>query len=118
MPEPRITIEFALTDECGNRFTQSSCAEIFHEYGETDLEYIGKQLNVFLRQCGFYRENNYILMEDITEDEYEALTCYLDTLRNTESEIIEDMTTTYSEYGYDNPSVYNTTQGDESCLSD
>lgn len=118
MSEQRMTIEFALTDECGNRFTQSSCAEIFHEYGETELEYIGRQLNTFLRQCGYYREHNYLLMEDITEDECEALTCYLDMLRSAEGGFVEDISTTYSEHSCDNLSVYDTTQGDSSCLSD
>jgi len=37
---------------------------------------------VFLKQCGYVRKNDFIFMEDITEEEYEALAVYLDELRS------------------------------------
>lgn len=79
--EPKLTIGFELTDEFGNHYKSESAAEIFESLGETDLDFIGEQLNVFLKQCGYSRKNNYIFMEDITEDEYIALDEYLSELR-------------------------------------
>lgn len=46
------------------------------------IDVIGEQLNVFLKQCGYARKNDYILMKDLTEKEYYKLADYLDELRN------------------------------------
>lgn len=79
--EPVLTIGFELTDEFGNHYKSESSAEVFTSLGETDLDFIGDQLNAFLKQCGYSRKNDHIFMEDVTEDEYIALDDYLSELR-------------------------------------
>ena len=79
--EPTLTISFELTDEFGNHYKSESTSQIFESLGENDLDFIGEQLNIFLKQCGYSRKNDCIFMEDITEDEYIALDEYLSELR-------------------------------------
>lgn len=81
MAENKITIGFTLEDEFDNKYTQTSSLEIFPDLGETEVDVIGEQLNIFLKQCGYVRNNDNILMEDLTDDEYDALLDYLDELR-------------------------------------
>lgn len=78
----KIRIRFELTDECGNNFVSESTTEVFTDQGDSDVTVIGDRLNVFLKQCGYYRKNDHIFMEDITEEEYDKLTEYLYMLRN------------------------------------
>ena len=78
----KIRIRFELTDEYGNNFVSESTTEVFTDQGDSDVTVIGDQLNVFLKQCGYYRKNDHIFMEDITEEEYDKLTEYLYMLRN------------------------------------
>ena len=59
--EPKLKIGFELTDKFGNHYKSESTAEVFESPGENDLDFIGEQLNVFLKQCGYARKNNYIL---------------------------------------------------------
>lgn len=80
--EDKIRIRFELTDECGNNFVSESKVQVFTDLGETDIDVIGEQLNVFLKQCGYARKNDYILMKDLTEEEYYKLADYLEELRN------------------------------------
>ena len=82
--ENKIRIRFELTDEGGNNYISESSVEVFHSLGDTELDTIGEQLNVFLRQCGYVRKNDNIFMEDVTDEEYEALADYLAELRNKE----------------------------------
>lgn len=77
----QITIGFSLEDRCGNLYSQSSTVEVFEDLGETELDVIGTQLNTFLKQCGYTRYNDNILMEDLSDDEYDAVVDYLDDLR-------------------------------------
>ena len=42
---------------------------------------MGEAFNNFLRQMGFIRHNDYILMQDLTEDELEAVESFLSDLR-------------------------------------
>ena len=79
--ENKLTIGFHLVDEFNNRYSQESSVEVFTDLGETDLDVIGKQLNIFLKQCGYVRYNDNVFMEDITDEEYEALADYLKELR-------------------------------------
>ena len=57
-----------------------------HELGETDIDFIGDQLNIFLKQCGYARKNDHIFMEDVTEEEWVALADYLEELRRSKEE--------------------------------
>lgn len=84
MEDNRITIKFELTNESYNHFEAESTVEVFHSLGDTALDVIGWQLNAFLRQCGYTRPNDNIFMEDITDEEYDALATYLSELRSKE----------------------------------
>lgn len=79
--EDKITIEFRLVSEFGDEFSSSTTSHVFNELGETDMMFIGEKLNTFLKQCGYFRKNDYIFMEDVTEDELTALEDYLAELR-------------------------------------
>lgn len=76
-----LTIGFYLENEFKNSYSQKSSVEVFYDLGETELDVIGKQFNIFLKQCGYVRHNDNIFMEDITDEEYEALTDFLGELR-------------------------------------
>ena len=80
----KFRIKFELTDEFGNDYINESRVDVCYNNGETELDVIGEQLNVFLKQCGYVRKNNLIFMEDITAEEYDAIAIYLDELRSTE----------------------------------
>ena len=73
----KLTIGFHLENEFGELYTQSSTVEVFTDLGDTDLSVIGEQLNCFLKQCGYARYNDNIFMEDVTDEEYDALMDYL-----------------------------------------
>lgn len=77
----KLTIDFRLVNELGDEFRSSSVSYVFEELGETQILFMGKQFNTFLKQCGYYRKNDYIFMEDVTEEELEALEDYLSELR-------------------------------------
>lgn len=79
--EDKLTIGFRLVNGCGNEFSSESTLEVFRDLGETELDVIGTQFNTFLKQCGYARYNDNILMEDLSDDEYDALVNYLDDLR-------------------------------------
>lgn len=70
-----------MKDTNGGEYTQESTVEVFFDQGEDELQVIGRQLNCFLRQVGYFRHNDYILMEDLTEDEYEAVEEFLGEFR-------------------------------------
>ena len=69
----KITIGFYLSSEDGGEYESKSTMEVFDSLGETEISVIGEQLNSFLRQCGYIRDNPLIFMEDVTEDEYDFL---------------------------------------------
>lgn len=81
MDNNKFTIGFQLENEFGELFTQSSTVEVFRDLGDTDISVIGEQLNCFLKQCGYVRRNDNIFMEDVTDEEYDALADYLEELR-------------------------------------
>ena len=68
-----IDIEFVLRDRLGCKFSAHSETDVAYDLGEDELSVIGELLNTFLKQCGYYRENQYILMESLTEEELEYL---------------------------------------------
>ena len=77
----KLTIGFILESEFGDKFSATTTASVCHHLGDTDIDFIGEQLNAFLKQCGYIRENDYIFMEDVTEEECMALSDYLAELR-------------------------------------
>ena len=77
----KVTVGFSFENEFGDKFSQSSTFEIAYDCGENDADKLGMQFNNFLRQCGYFRSNDYIFMEDVTEEERDALSQYLYELR-------------------------------------
>lgn len=80
----KLTIGFNFENEFGDKFSATTTAQVFNDLGETDIDFIGDQLNIFLKQCGYARKNDHIFMEDLTEEEYDALLDYLYGLRDAE----------------------------------
>ena len=79
MSEHKITIGFNIKDEFGNEYRSESTEGL---YDESDLDFIGRQLNTFLSQCGYCRPNSTIFMESITGEEYDAIDVFLTQYRN------------------------------------
>ena len=77
MDENKITIGFTLIDEMGDEYSASSTCQVFEELDETALDVIGTQLNSFLKQAGYVRKNDNILMESLSDEEYDAVTEFL-----------------------------------------
>lgn len=77
----KITIGFSFTDTFGNNYSATTNVSVFHNLGETELLRIFEQLNIFLRQCGYCRKNDFIFERDVTEAEYYALAGHLEELR-------------------------------------
>lgn len=81
--ENATTIRFELTNEYGSHYTMESSRLLYGDfgYGDNQLTYIGEQLNIFLKQIGYCRSQDYILLEDLSEDEYDYLVDALDEYR-------------------------------------
>lgn len=77
----KITVGFRYADSFDNSFSSNSTIDMSGNVYESDIEYIGEQLNNFLRQCGYVRKNDFIFMEDVNEEEYMVLTDCLTELR-------------------------------------
>ena len=86
----KIKIGFTYPDHFGSEYSASSFVEVFDSLGETDLDVIGRQLNAFLIQIGYLRENDCMLMDDLTEDECNELHSYLMDLRERNNENDEE----------------------------
>lgn len=81
-----VSIRFSLDLQDGGYYEARSDFNVFYSMGETQLEQIGRAFNSFLRQCTFYRPNEYIFMPSITEEEYEFLTDVLEQYRKDHSD--------------------------------
>lgn len=79
--DDKITIGFKFVDQLGNRYSSESSVEVFYDGGESEIDTIGRLLDVFLKQCGYYRGGDCILMESLTEDELDAVSSFLDEYR-------------------------------------
>lgn len=82
----KITISFGFTNEFGNTYKASSSLEPAYSFGESELDCIGRQLIAFLRQITYPMQNDYLLMEDLTEDELWHLKDELWEYRNRDKE--------------------------------
>lgn len=87
MRDEKITIGFEFTDEYGDHYSASSS---FVPFEDNHLLAIGECLNNFLRQLTYHRPNDYIFMQDITEDEYEELELHLKEYRKSHKEEEDD----------------------------
>lgn len=75
MERENSTIGFEYTNSFGSHFTQSS--DINVSSNPNEIYAIGENLNLFIRQIGYPRRNDYIFMEDLTEEELEAIADFL-----------------------------------------
>lgn len=76
-----ITIGFELIDDDGRKYSAHSS---FPVYDASILNELGEQFNTFLKQAGFVRTNDYLLMMDVTEEERARLEHFLMVLRGTQ----------------------------------
>lgn len=77
-----ITIGFSLsTNAYDGKYILKSQIPIYYEAGNTPIEEIFSQFNIFLKQAGYVRPNDYILTESLTEDEREELEYHLSEYR-------------------------------------
>lgn len=77
-----LTIGFSLeSTEVTGHYEAVSKVPIFRDFDD-ELSVIGQQLVCFLRQAGYmYMKNDYLFMESITADEYEAIDEFLKEFR-------------------------------------
>ena len=68
--------EFGDSYEAKSTFMPTDCGELYD---------LGGAFNNFLRQLGFIRKNECMLMEDLTENELDAVTEFLSDLRGEKS---------------------------------
>lgn len=83
MSDHKITIGFNIKDEFGNEYRSESTEDL---YDESDLDFIGRQLNTFLSQCGYYRGGTAMLMDSLTDDELWAVEDFLRDYRDSQRE--------------------------------
>ena len=84
MENSKITIAFKFIDEFGNEWRSESTEEPFDE---NDCDFIGRQLNNFLTQCGYHRPNPLIYMDSVSEEEYDAIDNFLREYRESSTEV-------------------------------
>lgn len=77
MENNKITIGFHFENEFGHSYDSTSKVEVYTDIGETELGVIGTQLNAFLSQVGYIRNNTNIFMEDLSDEEYDAVADFL-----------------------------------------
>ena len=80
--EGKFKIDFSLTDEWG--CTHSMSDEYIYFDGIEDVSEVGRILmyvNLWLAQCGYHRNNEFMLEEDLTLDEVDYLEQCLDEYR-------------------------------------
>lgn len=90
--DKRISIKFEHTDENGYFYSAESKFEVFDGFNGFDspLDELGRAFNIFLRQVGYAFDKEYILMESIDAEEYEALAEYLEEYRKRKAESNDD----------------------------
>lgn len=76
-----ISIGFSFTDAYGNDYSANTKVEVLTAI-ESEIDVIGQKFNAFLALCRYVRNNQFMLMKDLTEEEVELLTVYLDEIRN------------------------------------
>ena len=79
-----LTIGFTYKDSnTGTVYTSESTFPVFEEVVDTDLGLIGEQFRCFLDQVGYYgMRNDCMLMESLTDDEYDAVIDFLEKYRD------------------------------------
>lgn len=77
MDTNKITIGSHYVSESGDSYDSSSTLEVPTDLGDTELSVIGEQLNAFLIQMGYLRKNNNTFMENLDDEEYDAVADFL-----------------------------------------
>lgn len=78
MMDNKVTIKFEVTDENKDHYVSESTFTVYDSF----LDDIGRQLNTFLKQMTYPRTNDCIFMEDVTEEEIDALYEFLSDYRS------------------------------------
>lgn len=86
----KITIGFHFINEFGDEFNNESKITVYPDLGITELDEISEHLNQFLRQIGYIRPNENIFMEDLTDEEYDAVADFLSRYREERTETVEN----------------------------
>lgn len=74
----KLKIKFEYTNEFGDSYSAESISDAVEE---SNIDFIGRQLNSFLQQVGFIREGNAMFMESVTEEEVDFLYDALEDFR-------------------------------------
>ena len=77
----QMVIKFELEHYMDESYKAESTLTIFPEFGDTEIGLMGDQFNIFLKQCGYNRQRDHLFMEDVTEEERDALSEFLETYR-------------------------------------
>ena len=80
--DDQITIGFYYENAYGSEYSSRSTINVYFDEGENELSCIGEQFNAFLKMAGYVMPNDYILMESLTDDEYDELVAHLDEYRS------------------------------------
>lgn len=81
-----LRVRFGLDIKDSGSYSAESSFRVFPDQGDTELGEIGRQLNAFLRQAGYVRNGDCMLMESLTEDELWHLEDCLAEYRGTGSD--------------------------------
>ena len=82
MDNQKITVGFRYVNEFNDKFESESEFAIIGDVSPGELVEIGEKFNTFLKQVGYVRYNDLIFMEDVNEEEYDALQNFLDEYRS------------------------------------
>lgn len=82
-----IRIEMRYTDEYGNTTSLDKETTVYPDLGNSEIDEMERFINYFLRGVGYPSFNkDKIILESVTEDEYEEIVDYLWDMRHKESE--------------------------------
>lgn len=76
-------------DRFGNTYDSTTTTAFYSGLGESELDVIGRQLNTFLKQVTYPISGDIIMMESLTDEEYEAVADFLCDYRCRDKEMNE-----------------------------
>lgn len=81
--DSRIAIKLYFRNEFGSEYEISKTANTYPDYGDDEISMLARTINLFLRHIGYECfDKDMVLLESITEEEYDMLQDYLFELRN------------------------------------
>lgn len=81
-----IRVRFEFTNEFGDEFSQEVIHSKVIPASMSEIDIIADDLNKFLSLIGYPRRNDYILIDDLTFEEYDALQDKLAEMRKAHKE--------------------------------